>query len=163
MIIKNILPIPCYSHHIISLWIKNESTSGLFQYTFLNLIQWLLLLTAQLSNMTAMTAGQGSMLHLQSNMQHSPLGINIINTHSGSVSFNRIARKKTSKRVIGMINKYYCICFTDVSILHDWDALSGIPVPYLSLPVCPPAGVLSYPNRTTGTKLSTNNHVFCCC
>ncbi|KAK5932758.1 hypothetical protein CgunFtcFv8_004437 [Champsocephalus gunnari] len=42
--------------------------------------------TAQLSNMTAMTAGQGSMLHLQSNMQHSPLGINIINTHSGSMS-----------------------------------------------------------------------------
>uniref|UniRef100_A0A672JJB8 Forkhead box N4 n=1 Tax=Salarias fasciatus TaxID=181472 RepID=A0A672JJB8_SALFA len=39
--------------------------------------------TAQLSNMT-MTAGQGSMLHLQSNMQHSPLGISIINTHSGS-------------------------------------------------------------------------------
>ncbi|KAF3850865.1 hypothetical protein F7725_012637 [Dissostichus mawsoni] len=33
--------------------------------------------TAQLSNMTAMTAGQGSMLHLQSNMQHSPLGISI--------------------------------------------------------------------------------------
>ncbi|XP_034056201.1 forkhead box protein N4 [Gymnodraco acuticeps] len=42
--------------------------------------------TAQLSNMTAMTAGQGSMLHLQSNMQHSPLGISIINTHSGSMS-----------------------------------------------------------------------------
>ncbi|KAM6944668.1 forkhead box protein N4 [Lycodopsis pacificus] len=42
--------------------------------------------TAQLSNMSAMTAGQGSMLHLQSNMQHSPLGISIINTHSGSMS-----------------------------------------------------------------------------
>lgn len=48
--------------------------------------------TAQLNNMT-MTAGQGSMLHLQSNMQHSPLGISIINTHSGSVSFNSSARK----------------------------------------------------------------------
>lgn len=41
-----------------------------------------------------MTAGQGSMLHLQSNMQHSPLGISIINTHSGSVSFNSTARRK---------------------------------------------------------------------
>lgn len=52
------------------------------------------LLTAQLSNMT-MTAGQGSMLHLQSNMQHSPLGISIVNTHSGNVSFNNIAAKKS--------------------------------------------------------------------
>lgn len=34
-----------------------------------------------------MSANQGSMLHLQSNMQHSPLGISIVNTHSGSVSF----------------------------------------------------------------------------
>ncbi|XP_037338009.2 forkhead box protein N4 [Pungitius pungitius] len=42
--------------------------------------------TAQLSNMSGMTANQGSMLHLQSNMQHSPLGISIINTHSGSMS-----------------------------------------------------------------------------
>ncbi|XP_030272910.1 forkhead box protein N4 [Sparus aurata] len=41
--------------------------------------------TAQLNNMT-MSAGQGSMLHLQSNMQHSPLGISIVNTHSGSMS-----------------------------------------------------------------------------
>nr|XP_020449970.1 forkhead box protein N4 isoform X2 [Monopterus albus] len=41
--------------------------------------------TAQLSNISV-TTGQGSMLHLQSNMQHSPLGINIINTHSGSMS-----------------------------------------------------------------------------
>ncbi|XP_028313665.1 forkhead box protein N4 [Gouania willdenowi] len=41
--------------------------------------------TAQLSNMT-MSGNQGSMLHLQSNMQHSPLGISIINTHSGSMS-----------------------------------------------------------------------------
>uniref|UniRef100_A0A8C6Q8M4 Forkhead box N4 n=4 Tax=Nothobranchiidae TaxID=405002 RepID=A0A8C6Q8M4_NOTFU len=39
--------------------------------------------TAQLSSMT-IPASQGSMLHLQSNMQHSPLGISIINTHSGS-------------------------------------------------------------------------------
>ncbi|XP_055018025.1 forkhead box protein N4 isoform X2 [Boleophthalmus pectinirostris] len=30
--------------------------------------------------------GQSSMLHLQSNMQHSPLGISIINSHSGSMS-----------------------------------------------------------------------------
>lgn len=43
--------------------------------------------TAQLSSMT-MTAGQGSMLQLQTNMQHSPLGISIINTHGGSVSFS---------------------------------------------------------------------------
>ncbi|KAG7244036.1 hypothetical protein INR49_006197 [Caranx melampygus] len=40
---------------------------------------------AQLSSMT-MTAGQGSMLQLQTNMQHSPLGISIINTHGGSMS-----------------------------------------------------------------------------
>lgn len=39
-----------------------------------------------------MTAGQGSMLHLQSNMQHSPLGISIINTHSGSVSFSSVTK-----------------------------------------------------------------------
>lgn len=51
---------------------------------------WMFPLVAQLSNM-AMTAGQGSMLHLQSNMQHSPLGISIINSHSGSVSVNRAA------------------------------------------------------------------------
>ncbi|XP_068594717.1 forkhead box protein N4 [Brachionichthys hirsutus] len=41
--------------------------------------------TVQLSNVS-MTAGQGSMLHLQSNMQHSPLGINIVSAHSGSMS-----------------------------------------------------------------------------
>ncbi|KAM4576132.1 forkhead box protein N4 [Odontesthes bonariensis] len=41
--------------------------------------------TAQLNNMT-IPASQGSMMHLQSNMQHSPLGISIINTHSGSMS-----------------------------------------------------------------------------
>lgn len=46
---------------------------------------YILLLKAQLSSM-AMTGGQPSMLHLQSNMQHSPLGISIINTHSGTVS-----------------------------------------------------------------------------
>uniref|UniRef100_A0A3Q2PFX1 Forkhead box N4 n=1 Tax=Fundulus heteroclitus TaxID=8078 RepID=A0A3Q2PFX1_FUNHE len=39
--------------------------------------------TAQLNNMT-IPVSQSSMLHLQSNMQHSPLGISIINTHSGS-------------------------------------------------------------------------------
>lgn len=49
------------------------------------------LLTAQLSNMT-MTTSQGSMLHLQSNMQHSPLGLNIINTHTGNVRLNRRIR-----------------------------------------------------------------------
>lgn len=53
-----------------------------------------LFLTAQLNNMT-MTGGQGSMLHLQSSMQHSPLGINVINTHSGSVSFNGLVRRST--------------------------------------------------------------------
>lgn len=41
--------------------------------------------TAQLNSMT-MTAGQGAMLHLQSNMQHSPLGVSIINSHNGSMS-----------------------------------------------------------------------------
>ncbi|XP_037536976.1 forkhead box protein N4 [Nematolebias whitei] len=41
--------------------------------------------TAQLSNMTIPTS-QSSMLHLQSNIQHSPLGLSIINTHNGSMS-----------------------------------------------------------------------------
>ncbi|CDQ66346.1 unnamed protein product [Oncorhynchus mykiss] len=41
--------------------------------------------TAQLNNMT-MAGGQGSMIHLQSNMQHSPLGINVITPHSGNMS-----------------------------------------------------------------------------
>lgn len=41
--------------------------------------------TAQLNSMT-MSGGQGSMIHLQSNMQHSPLAINIISAHSGSMS-----------------------------------------------------------------------------
>lgn len=40
--------------------------------------------TAQI-NSIPMT-GQNSMLHLQSNMQHSPLGISIISSHSGSMS-----------------------------------------------------------------------------
>uniref|UniRef100_A0A3Q2CVQ6 Forkhead box N4 n=1 Tax=Cyprinodon variegatus TaxID=28743 RepID=A0A3Q2CVQ6_CYPVA len=38
---------------------------------------------SQLNNMT-IPVSQNSVLHLQSNMQHSPLGISIINTHSGS-------------------------------------------------------------------------------
>lgn len=45
---------------------------------------------AQLSNMTIPTS-QSSMLHLQSNIQHSPLGLSIINTHSGSVSSHTTA------------------------------------------------------------------------
>ncbi|XP_023859115.1 forkhead box protein N4 isoform X1 [Salvelinus sp. IW2-2015] len=41
--------------------------------------------TAQLNSMT-MAGGQGAMIHLQSNMQHSPLGINVITAHSGNMS-----------------------------------------------------------------------------
>ncbi|XP_023834499.1 forkhead box protein N4-like [Salvelinus sp. IW2-2015] len=41
--------------------------------------------TAQLNNIT-MAGGQGAMIHLQSNMQHSPLGINVITAQSGSMS-----------------------------------------------------------------------------
>ncbi|KAJ3603858.1 hypothetical protein NHX12_028599 [Muraenolepis orangiensis] len=48
-------------------------------------LSWLTSQTAQLNNMS-MSGPQGAMLHLQSNMQHSPLGVNIINTHSGSMS-----------------------------------------------------------------------------
>lgn len=44
------------------------------------------------------------------------------------------------------------ICSSDVSILHEWSAVSRIPVSYLSLPARTPAGLLSLPNRTTGTK-----------
>uniref|UniRef100_A0A8C7DT77 Forkhead box N4 n=1 Tax=Oncorhynchus kisutch TaxID=8019 RepID=A0A8C7DT77_ONCKI len=40
---------------------------------------------AQLNNMT-MAGGPGAMIHLQSNMQHSPLGINVITPHSGNMS-----------------------------------------------------------------------------
>lgn len=46
---------------------------------------------AQLNSMT-IPVSQSSMLHLQSNMQHSPLGISIINTHSGSVSNDSLTR-----------------------------------------------------------------------
>lgn len=123
----------------------------------------LLLLTAQLSNMT-MAAGQGSMLHLQSSMQHSPLGISIVNSHSGSVSFNENRKDMYLLRVmmpLGMTVKYLGICFPDVSILHEWAALPGIPVPYLSLPAYTPAGVLFNPNWTTGSTkwiLAQNIH-----
>ncbi|XP_041718245.1 forkhead box protein N4-like isoform X1 [Coregonus clupeaformis] len=41
--------------------------------------------TAQLNNIT-MVGGQGAMIHQQSNMQHSPLGINVITAQSGSMS-----------------------------------------------------------------------------
>uniref|UniRef100_A0A3B4B1G9 Fork-head domain-containing protein n=1 Tax=Periophthalmus magnuspinnatus TaxID=409849 RepID=A0A3B4B1G9_9GOBI len=41
--------------------------------------------TAQINSMPM--TGQSSMLHLQSNMQHSPLGISIINSHTGSVMY----------------------------------------------------------------------------
>lgn len=41
---------------------------------------------------------------------------------------------------------------SDVSVLHEWAAISRIPVSYLNLPARPPAGVLSIPNRTTGSK-----------
>ncbi|KAL0979710.1 hypothetical protein UPYG_G00188540 [Umbra pygmaea] len=41
--------------------------------------------TAQLNNIT-MAAGQAAMIHLQSSIQHSPLGINVITTHSGNMS-----------------------------------------------------------------------------
>lgn len=53
--------------------------------------------------------------------------------------------------LIWMTVKYHRICSSDVSILHEWAALSGIPVPYLSLPAYTPAGVLFNPNWTTGT------------
>ncbi|XP_067087596.1 forkhead box protein N4 [Osmerus mordax] len=41
--------------------------------------------TAQLTSMT-MPSGQGALIHLHSNMQHSPLGINVGSVHSGSMS-----------------------------------------------------------------------------
>ncbi len=114
-------------------------------------------LTAQLSSMT-MTAGQGSMLHLQSNMQHSPLGISIINTHSGSVSLSALQERSLYLScfifLIVLTFKHLCICFVDVSILHEWAPLTGIPVPYLSLPAHTTAGVLSHPNWTTGNENS---------
>lgn len=116
---------------------------------------WSLLPTAQLSSMT-MSAGQGSMLHLQSNMQHSPLGISIVNTHSGSVSFADTKGQKSDLWIdagCGSINvRHDGICSSDVSVLHEWSAVSRIPVSYLNLPACTSAGVLFIPNRTTGTK-----------
>ncbi|MEQ2197363.1 hypothetical protein XENOCAPTIV_028320, partial [Xenoophorus captivus] len=42
-----------------------------------------------------------------------------------------------------------CVCFTDVSFLHEWAAIPRLSVPYLSVPACIPAGVLSNPNWTT--------------
>lgn len=111
------------------------------------------LLTAPLSSMT-MSGAQGSMLHLQGNMQHSPLGISIINAHSGSVSFktrqgegNLLSRPSSDHLTV----KYHWICFSDVSVLHKRVALSGVPVSHHSLPADTPAGVLAHPNWTTGT------------
>lgn len=95
-----------------------------------------------------MTAGQGSMLHLQSNMQHSPVGISIINAHTGSVSCINSAKSKFV--MFYGANEPQCICLSDVSILHEWVALSRIPVSYLSLPAYSPAGVFTNPNWTTG-------------
>lgn len=108
-----------------------------------------------------MSAGQGSMLHLQSNMQHSPLGISIVNTHSGSVSLNSNARKEklSVSCFMMLIRTEYpcvCVCFPDVSVLHE-PALSRVPVSYLSLPADTPAGVFTNPNWTTGTKLWISN------
>ena len=53
--------------------------------------------------------------------------------------------------------EYPCMCFPDVSVLHERDAFSRIPVSYLSLPADTPAGVLTNPNWTTGTELWTIN------
>lgn len=50
-----------------------------------------------------------------------------------------------------------CVCFPDVSVLHERAALSRVPVSYLSLPADTPAGVFTNPNWTTGTKLWTSN------
>ena len=50
-----------------------------------------------------------------------------------------------------------CVCFPDVSVLHERAALSRVPVSYLSLPADTPAGVFTNPNWTTGTKLWTIN------
>lgn len=94
------------------------------------------------------------MLHLQGNMQHSPLGISIINAHSGSVSFktrqgegNLLSRASSHHLTV----KYHWICFSDVSVLHKRVALPGVPVSHHSLPAHTPAGVLAHPNWTTGT------------
>lgn len=55
------------------------------------------------------------------------------------------------------LNIRVCVCFPDISVLHERAALSRVPVSYLSLPADTPAGVFTNPNWTTGTKLWTSN------
>ncbi|CAG08535.1 unnamed protein product, partial [Tetraodon nigroviridis] len=103
--------------------------------------------TGPLSSIT-MSAAQSSMLHLQSNMQHSPLGVSIINTHSGSVSFQPDEKKEICSDDIFEASDCQ-ICFSDVSVLHQRAALPRVPVSHHSLPADTPAGVLTHPNWTT--------------
>lgn len=80
-----------------------------------------------------MSAGQGSMLHLQSNMQHSPLGISIVNTHSGSVSLNSNARKeKPSVSCFMMLIRTEdpCVCVSQMSPF----SMNGLPSPGYQCP-----------------------------
>lgn len=72
--------------------------------------------------------------------------------------FQQFCRKEIcSLMLIGMTFNSHWLCFSDVSILHEWAALSGIPVSYLSLPAYTPAGVLFNPNWTTGTISKLTN------
>lgn len=91
------------------------------------------------------------MLHLQSNIQHSPLGLSIINTHNGSVSPHTTAEKKQSDLTCIVYCKMSLRLFTDVSVLHEWAPFPGISVPYLSLSAHIPTGVLFGSKRTAGT------------
>lgn len=91
------------------------------------------LLTAQLSSVT-MSASQGSMLHLQSNMQHSPLGISIVNTHSGSVSFAHITRQKYNPICRLMWNEDECKNTNESVSQMSPFSMNGLPSPGYQCP-----------------------------
>lgn len=79
-----------------------------------------------------MSAAQGSMLHLQGNMQHSPLGISIINTHSGSVSFQRDNSKEIrSVDIFGPSD--HQISLESVSQMSPF-SINGLPSPGFQCP-----------------------------
>lgn len=78
-----------------------------------------------------MSAGQGSMLHLQGNMQHSPLGISIINTHSGSVSLQQHNREEISSAAIFGLSD--CQIIIESSQMSPF-SMNGLPSPGYQCP-----------------------------
>lgn len=96
----------------------------------------------------------GSRLHAAPPEQHAaqPPGNQHHQHPQRECEFQQYCRKEIRLlMLIGTTFNFHQICFSDVSILHEWAALSRIPVSDLSLPAYTPAGVLFNPNWTTGT------------